>query len=198
MMFSGSFFLWSSISVYVLSYFHMMDPKKGNITEASIYFVDLALVFLNCLGHIIGAKLLEWKWDPKKVILLGGILSMIGYFIASTVKSFSLFIVFYGVIGALGCGICYMVPLVTATRWYPERKGMMTGIIVAAFGGGSAIYTIISKHIVNPETKGATVSSGQEGLTFFDKSVASRVPKLLRILATVWTVQVILGFILIH
>ena len=62
MMFCGSFFLWANISVYVLSYLHMKNEESGHkhpdVNESSIYYVDLALVALNCAGYNIGSFLL--------------------------------------------------------------------------------------------------------------------------------------------
>jgi len=52
---------------------------------------------------------------------------------------------FYGVIGGIGCGINYMVPLVCAWDHFPNRKGLMTGIIVGAYGFGSFLYSRIAK-----------------------------------------------------
>ena len=67
---------------------------------------------------------------------------------------------FYGVIGGIGCGINYMVPLVCAWDHFPNKKGLMTGIIVGAYGFGSFIYTRIAKEIINPEGERANVPSG--------------------------------------
>ena len=47
-LFNGCFFLWASISNYVLSYIYIYDK---NVDEAAIFYVDLALVFLNCFGY---------------------------------------------------------------------------------------------------------------------------------------------------
>ena len=188
MMFCGSFFLWASISVYVLSYFHHIDPSKAKLGEKDIYWVDLGLVALNCIGHFVGSYLLKnCNLQPRLLIFIAGAISLSSYFIASFLSSFKLFILFYGCIGALGCGMCYMVPLVTATEWYPNHKGTVSGIIVGAFGAGSAIYTLLAKHIVNPKDEKALVSTGQKELKFFKRTVSDNVPKLLRVLSFIWS-----------
>ena len=60
MMFAGSFFLWASVSVYVLSYFHMKNVELGgtDVNERSIYYVDTALIALSAAGYNIGTYLL--------------------------------------------------------------------------------------------------------------------------------------------
>jgi len=51
------------------------------------------------------------------------------------------FVVFFGCMGGLGCGINYIIPMVCAWEYFPEKKGLCTGILVGAYGLGSFIYT---------------------------------------------------------
>ena len=55
-MFNGCFFLWASISNYVLSYLYIFDKS---INTDAIFYVDLGLVLLNCLGYQLGVYLLQ-------------------------------------------------------------------------------------------------------------------------------------------
>ena len=96
----------------------------------------------------------------------------------------------------IGCGMNYLIPLVCCWEWFPDKKGLMTGIIVGSFGAGSFIFIQVATFIVNPDNEDATIPISSI-LNYFDESIASRVPKMLRVLAIIWACQVIGAVILI-
>lgn len=165
MMFNGCFFLWANISVYVLSFFYLYDK---NINQNAIFYVDFILILLNCSGYQVGTYLLNKRgWHCKIVLTLGGLMSLGGIFIASFMTNFWAFVFFYGAFSGLGCGINYFVPMVCAWDYFPERKGMITGILVGAYGLGSFIWAQISTRIVNPNNEEAQ-DVGIKNLKYFD------------------------------
>ncbi|OOZ34067.1 L-lactate MFS transporter [Solemya velesiana gill symbiont] len=84
-----------------------------------------------------GAKL--QKWGPRYLALLGGITLGCGYLIAGLSGGTSFWGVCLGVglIGGAGIGFGYVVPIAVGMRWFPEHKGMITGLAVAGFGFGA-------------------------------------------------------------
>jgi OFA family oxalate/formate antiporter-like MFS transporter len=54
----------------------------------------------------------------------------------------------YGVIGGAGLGLGYIVPLATLVRWFPDKRGMITGIAVAGFGAGALITAPIAQRLI--------------------------------------------------
>ena len=80
-------------------------------------------------------------WHPKAVLCLGGGIALCGITIASFMTNFWAFVFFYGVISAIGCGMNYFVPMVCAWEYFPNRKGLTTGILESAYGAGSFIWT---------------------------------------------------------
>lgn len=86
----------------------------------------------------------------------------------------------------IGCGCNYLVPLVCCWEWFPERKGLMSGLITGSFAAGSFIFIQVATFIVNPENKDTSIEISSI-LSYFDESVASRVPMMLRILCFIWT-----------
>ena len=113
---------------------------------------------------------------------------------ASYTTNFVAFILCYGVVGAAGCGILYMVPLVIGWQHFPKRKGLVTGMILSADGMGTFFYTLIAQNIVNPDNELPDVDSGQENLKFFDKEISMRVPSMFRYLCIIYAVQCLIAF----
>jgi OFA family oxalate/formate antiporter-like MFS transporter len=54
----------------------------------------------------------------------------------------------YGVIGGVGLGLGYIVPIATLVRWFPDKRGMITGIAVAGFGAGALITAPIAERLI--------------------------------------------------
>ena len=94
----------------------------------------------------------------------------------------------YGFFSGIGTGITYMIPLVCAYKYFPNKKGLITGIIVGSYGLGSSIFNIVATKIVNPENAKPYLKApnGDKNLKFFDEMVADRVPMMFRILCAVW------------
>lgn len=78
-------------------------------------------------------------WGPRKLALRGGLVLGLGYALAGLAggTDFRVLAVCVGVIGGAGIGLAYVVPIAVAMRWFPDRKGMITGIAVAGFGFGA-------------------------------------------------------------
>jgi OFA family oxalate/formate antiporter-like MFS transporter len=89
------------------------------------------------IGMVPGGRLLD-RHGPRRVAMLGGALFGAGYLLSSlmAVTPWPLvwLTVTYGVVLGLGIGVTYSATLATAVRWYPERKGLASGIVVMGFG----------------------------------------------------------------
>jgi MFS transporter, OFA family, oxalate/formate antiporter len=81
------------------------------------------------------------KVGPRTVAFLGGILLGLGYISASFVgQTFWGQLVTIGLIGGAGIGLAYVCPIAVGIRWFPDKKGLITGIAVAGFGFGALIW----------------------------------------------------------
>lgn len=76
---------------------------------------------------------------PRNLAALGGIVLGAGYILAGILggQSFVAHLIFVGVIGGSGIGLAYVVPIAVAMRWFPDKKGLITGLAVAGFGFGA-------------------------------------------------------------
>ncbi len=81
------------------------------------------------------------KYGPRIVALIGGIILGIGYIIASkTGTDFTKMLIFIGVMGGAGIGLGYVCPIAACVKWFPDMKGLITGLAVAGFGAGAFIF----------------------------------------------------------
>jgi MFS transporter, OFA family, oxalate/formate antiporter len=193
MFFLGCFYLWGNISIYVLSYFYEFNP---DIDLGFIFIVDTLLIVANTCGYNIGTFLLNYvRLNPRLIVAMGGGFALTGVFLSSFTKSLGPYLACYTGMNGIGCGTCYMVPLVCAWEYFPEKKGLMTGIIIGAYGFGSFGFSLISTALVNPTGADPTIEDGD--LTFFDASVADRVPYMIRTLVYIWICFVTIGVLLI-
>jgi MFS family permease len=79
------------------------------------------------------------KIGPRNLAALGGVVLGAGYVLAGLVggHDFMKHLLFIGVIGGSGIGLAYVVPIAVAMRWFPDKKGLITGLTVAGFGFGA-------------------------------------------------------------
>jgi len=98
----------------------------------------------------------------------------------------------------VGCGMTYLVPLVCAYEYFPDRKGLVTGVVIGSYGLGSSIFNILATKIVNPNNEGTKIISPHDpNLSFFGPDVANRVPLMFRTLCCMWLVLVLISAALI-
>lgn len=79
------------------------------------------------------------RLGPRRSAVLGGAVFGLGWIFAGLgAKGFLFTVAGIGVLGGLGVGMAYVVPIATCIQWFPRHKGLVTGIAVAGFGGGAA------------------------------------------------------------
>jgi MFS transporter, OFA family, oxalate/formate antiporter len=89
------------------------------------------------------------KSGPRIVALSAGVLYGAGIFLASFAQP-SLWILYltYGLMAGIGIGLGYIVPVATLIKWFPDKRGFITGIAVAGFGAGALVTAPIAKQLV--------------------------------------------------
>ena len=126
-------------TVYAWSYFQVpiMEEYGWNNAQVSLTF-SLAIFFLGSSAAIGGIFLP--KLGPRPLALSGSILFSLGYVLAGfalSLRSLPLLYIGYGVIGGTGLGLGYVTPVATIAKWFPDKKGLATGIVVMGFGFGA-------------------------------------------------------------
>ena len=80
----------------------------------------------------------------RKMAAVGGVLFGLGYLLAAAAlhwRSLWLLYIGYGVIGGTGLGLGYVTPVATVAKWFPDRKGLATGLVIMGFGFGALLMS---------------------------------------------------------
>jgi MFS family permease len=176
----GSLYLWGNITVAVTSYIRQFEP--------SVTYNDSILVYAMAIGFqgifmLIGG-ISERKFGLKPTILVGGSMLSAGVFLSSFAQSLFAIIVLYGFMFSVGMGMCYAPPIVNCVRWMPERKGLITGIVVAGFGCGAFVFGGLATVLTNP----SGLNTDESGYFPSGSSVCNNVPSMFRTLGAVYAV----------
>lgn len=81
-------------------------------------------------------------WGPQKLTIIGGLILGLGYLFAGLFggTDFWILLILLGFVGGAGIGLAYVVPIAVGMRWFPDKKGMITGLAVAGFGFGATLW----------------------------------------------------------
>ena len=130
-------------TVYAWSYFQTLLVRQlgWTFTETAWAF-SITIFALGTSAAWAGAVLP--KLGPRKLALAGSAMFAGGYLIASLALRLDmlwLFYLGYGVIGGAGIGLGYVTPVATVAKWFPDRKGLATGVVVMGFGVGALLLS---------------------------------------------------------
>ena len=113
--------------------------------------------------------------------------------------NFYVFLLLFTVTFGITNGLTYAVALHVSWIYFPNREGLISGIIVGSFGLGGFVYGMISTLVVNPdEVDSREIDEKNEAIEPFDDEIASNVPKMLRTLALCWTGHMVIAMLLIQ
>jgi len=131
----GAIYAWSVFTPTLKK--SVADGGGGwsNLQTQIVFSVGLALFAIVMV--LAGRRLATW--GPQRLAIMGGLILGAGYVIAGIGGGMNFWMVLIGVgiLGGSGIGLGYVVPIAVGMRWFPDRKGMITGAAVAGFGFGA-------------------------------------------------------------
>jgi OFA family oxalate/formate antiporter-like MFS transporter len=136
----GSVYAWSVFRVPLTKQFHWTIPQVTLTFTISIFVLGIAAFF--------GGLWLN-RSGPRVVALTGALLYGVGTLLASFSgdRLWWLYLS-YGVIGGTGLGFAYIVPISVLVKWFPDRRGLITGIAVGGFGAGALVTAPVATHLI--------------------------------------------------
>ena len=130
-------------TVYAWSFFQTMLVRQAGWTHTQTAWAFSIAIFSLGVSAAWAGNMLP-RLGPRWLALAGSLLFSGGYLIASAalhLESVPLFYLGYGVVGGAGIGLGYVTPVATVAKWFPDRKGLATGIVVMGFGVGAFLLS---------------------------------------------------------
>lgn len=163
----GSVYAWSLFNLPLSNHIGVVAPAADDWALKSVgYTFSVAIVCLG-LAAAFGGKWLE-EVGPRMVGVVAAVLWGGGFIIGSVgIYLHQLWLVYlgYGVFGGFGLGLGYVSPVSTLIRWFPDRRGMATGMAIMGFGGGAMIAkpiktSLLAHYAEKPDYLGPEVGEG--------------------------------------
>jgi OFA family oxalate/formate antiporter-like MFS transporter len=152
----GAVYAWSVFRTPLARQFGWSIPEVTLTFTISIFVLGISAFF--------GGLWLN-RSGPRIVALTGGVLYGLGVFLASF-SDHGLWWLYlsYGVIGGIGLGFSYIVPVAVLVKWFPDRRGLITGIAVGGFGAGALITAPVATRLI--QTVGVLHTFAYLGVAF--------------------------------
>jgi MFS transporter, OFA family, oxalate/formate antiporter len=144
---AGVFFQIALGAVYAWSVFRAPLAKQFGWSISQITLTFTISIFVLGFAAFFGGLWLNRK-GPRIVALTGGTLYGVGVFLASFSHSLSWLYLSYGFVGGIGLGLGYIVPVAVLVKWFPDRRGLITGIAVGGFGAGALITAPVATRLI--------------------------------------------------
>lgn len=135
-------------AVYAWSVFRapLASALGASVTQVNLAFT-IANVTLGVAAFVGGLWLA--RVGPRVVAVTAGALYGAGVMLAGVLgHHLALLYLCYGVLGGAGIGLGYIVPLATLVKWFPDRRGLVTGVAVAGFGAGALVFGPLARALI--------------------------------------------------
>lgn len=186
----GTFYSISNLFPYVASYMH----SKGNpeVTREYATWIVAAFLFGQGIFIIVGSEI-ERRYNSRVACIFGCVIHSASTFASMWAININIMavIIIYGFGSGAGCGSAYIASIIAAQKWFPQYKGIATGIIVAGFGFGGLVFTPLQTLFVNPDNLEVNSVTG-----YFREPVLGRVPYLFLWMAVMFVAIQIVGCML--
>ena len=133
---------------YGMSVFMLPLEKEFGWTRAQTSWVTTIGLALIAVWYVI-AGFIQDRRGPRPVAVIGGLLFSLGFFLASYTRSLTMFYLTAGVIAGTGSGFGYVIPTSVGSKWFPDKRGLVIGLMVGGYGAGSGIFGPIALSLID-------------------------------------------------
>ena len=139
----GSVYAWSVYTKPLIEKFGWELADTQFTFSLAIFFLGISAAFL---GHYLEKK------GPRKSGLLAAIffgVGIAGSGVAIYLESIYLLYLFYGIFGGIGLGLGYITPVSTLVKWFPDKRGLATGLAIMGFGFAALISSPVIVYLIS-------------------------------------------------
>jgi OFA family oxalate/formate antiporter-like MFS transporter len=158
-------------AVYAWSVFRIPLTQQFGWTISEVTLTFTIAIFVLGFAAFAGGLWMR-RVGPRTVAVAAGVFYGAGVFLASLTDG-RLWWMYgsYGLMGGIGLGLGYIVPVATLVKWFPDRRGMITGVAVGGFGAGALITAPVATRLI--ADTGAPATFAFLGIVYLIAVVAS-------------------------
>ena len=163
----GQAYAFSVFKLPLTKVLGITDSAPGDWKQTELAWIfTIAIVFLGLSAAVFG-RWLEHA-GPRKSGVVAACCWGLGFFISAVgVKTHNIWLLYlgYGVLGGCGLGLGYITPVSTLIKWFPDRRGMATGMAIMGFGGGAMIASPLSQLLLDHYKSATSVGVAETFVT---------------------------------
>jgi OFA family oxalate/formate antiporter-like MFS transporter len=133
-------------SLYAWSVFVLPLEQEFGWTRAQTSWVFTIAIVTFAITFIFAGRMQDVR-GPRLCAFLGAVLVSLGFFLASFTASLTYLYLIFAVVGA-GNGFGYATPMPVASKWFPDKRGLVVGLMVGGYGAGSAIIGPVASSLI--------------------------------------------------
>lgn len=147
----GAVYIWSVFQTPLKSVF-------AKWTEGHVTLMPQIVLAAFALAVILGGRIQD-KLGPRRVATAGGLLLGLGMILArftgrfdpetEHIKALIWLVGAFSVLGGIGIGVAYVCPIATCVKWFPDKRGLVTGLAVAGFGAGAFFFGPLATGLIS-------------------------------------------------
>lgn len=137
--------------VYAFSFFKtpLLQQFNWDPTGLSLAFsINMGII---PIPMILGGKMID-KGKGKQAILIGGVLFSLGFILSGFVTTLPMLLLTYGVLAGFGSGMCFTGTLNNIMKFFPDKRGLASGVVLSGVGLGTLLCTEIARNILQRTT----------------------------------------------
>jgi len=152
-------------AIYIYSVFKpALKEQFPTWTPTDLALPSQLVLAMFALSMIFAGRIQD-KVGPRIIATIGGILLGAGLILAKYSTNLTTFVIGFSILGGMGIGAAYVCPIATCVKWFPDKRGLITGLAVAGFGAGGLVFTPVAKSLI--ATDGIMNTFMYLGLIFF-------------------------------
>ena len=163
----GAVYAWS---VFAKALRAAPDFELSRVQASLPFTVTIGMIFI---GSYIGGRIQDVR-GPRIVALVGGVIYAVGVVLASFASSGDqlwLIVLGYGVISGFGLGFAYIVPIAMLQKWFPDKRGLITGLAVGGFGFGAVLTSPVAQWLIDNDPEQPTSAFLPLGIAYLVMSL---------------------------
>jgi MFS transporter, OFA family, oxalate/formate antiporter len=134
-------------SLYAWSVFVLPLEKEFGWTRAQTSWVFTIAVVVFAATFVLAGRIQDTR-GPRICAAIGGTLAGAGFILSSMTNSLLFLYIAFGVVVGIGNGFGYSVPMPVASKWFPDKRGLVVGLMVGGYGAGSAIFGPVANSLI--------------------------------------------------